>query len=128
MRYTLKLLLLVLLSTNVVGQNKFPLVTDYYKLELSFDFEEEIIKGSCEITIQNKSDETINQIPVLLYRLMKIDSVQTILNKKLPFSQNVTQFEDFKKLQTLILPRFESITDESMELSGSSDDVIIFVF
>lgn len=100
MRYTLQLLLLILLSTSVVGQDKFPLVTDYYKLDLAFDFEKEIIYGSSEITIRNNSDETVNQIPLLLYRLMKIESVQTLSNQKLPFSQNVTQFEDFKKLQT----------------------------
>ena len=100
MKYTIKLFLLILLSTNVFAQNKFSLVTDYYNLELFFDFKEELVNGSCEMKIQNLSSETVNQIPLLLYRLMRVESVQNMANEKLLFTQNVTQFEDFPKLQT----------------------------
>jgi hypothetical protein len=99
MRHIINFFLLILLSANLFAQNKFPLVTDYYHLKLSFDFKEELMKGSCEMKIENESDTTFIQIPVLLYRLMKVESVQNQANENLSFTQSVTQFEDFPKLQ-----------------------------
>ena len=99
MKYIINMLFLILLSTNVYTQNKFPLVIDHYNLELSFDYKEELMNGICELKILNLSDETVNQIPLLLYRLLSVESVQNKDSERLTFTQNVTQFEDFQKLQ-----------------------------
>lgn len=100
MRNKINFFLLILLSTNVFAQNKFSLVTDYYHLKLSFDFKEESMRGICEMKIENQSNDTMNQIPLLLYRLMKVESIKNQANEDLSFTQNVIQFEDFSKLQT----------------------------
>jgi hypothetical protein len=100
MKRTFTYVMLLLLSAGLLAQNPFPLVTDHYHLELSFDFPKESLKGRCQITILNQSDSAITQIPFLLYRLLKVNSVKNSDGDELNFTQSVVQFEDFTKLQT----------------------------
>lgn len=99
MKPTLTLALLLMLSAMLSAQNPFPLVTDHYHLELSFDYRNESLQGTCRMTILNKSDSVLTQIPLLLYRLMKVNTVKTDVGIELDFHQSVVQYEDFTKLQ-----------------------------
>lgn len=99
MKNAIKLILLVFLSTNVMSQDRIPLVTDHYHLKLSFDFANQTMQGSCAMTIINQSDATVKQVPVLLYRLLNVESVLSQEGRPLPFKQTVTRFEGFPKLQ-----------------------------
>ncbi len=98
MKNIIKLILLVFLSTNVMSQDRIPLVTDHYHLKLSFDFATQTMQGSCAMTIINQSDATVKQVPVLLYRLLNVESVLSQEGRPLPFKQTVTRFEGFPKL------------------------------
>jgi len=99
MNNAIKFILLVFLSTNVMSQDKIPLATDHYHLKLSFDFTKQTMQASCAMTIINQSDAIVKQVPVLLYRLLNVESVSNQEGKPLPFIQTVTQFEGFPKLQ-----------------------------
>ncbi len=90
---------LICLSTNLFAQNNFSLVVDYYDLELSFDFNNSTLQGINKMKIINTSNDTIKQIPILLYRLMKADAINDENGNSLTFSQKVEQFEDFPPLQ-----------------------------
>ncbi|MFO7810628.1 MAG: M1 family aminopeptidase, partial [Candidatus Delongbacteria bacterium] len=57
------------------------------------------LKGICTVTIENKSDKSIGKIPFLLYRLMKVTSIQNQHGNELDFNQNIVSFSDFEKLQ-----------------------------
>jgi hypothetical protein len=75
MKNAIRLILLVFLSTNVMSQDRIPLVTDHYHLKLSFDFANQTMQASCAMTIINQSDATVKQVPVILYRLLNVESV-----------------------------------------------------
>jgi hypothetical protein len=100
MNRTFTFLLLLMLSAGLFAQNHFPLVSDHYHLELSFDYRNETLQGHCRMTILNQSDSAITQIPLMLYRLMKVNSIKTDDGKKLNFHQSVVQYKDFPKLQS----------------------------
>lgn len=100
MRKYLVAVLLLVLSSSTMEAQKFPIVTNHYNLDLSFDFSRKSLDGLCQIEIENTSDSVINGIPFLLYRLMKIEYVKDSEEKNLPFRQLITEFEDFPLLQT----------------------------
>ncbi len=100
MRFKLTFALLLILSSGLTAQNPFPLVTDHYQLKLSFDYSNETLQGHCRMTILNQSDSVMTRIPLVLYRMMRVNAVTTQDGLALDFHQSVVQFEDFTKLQT----------------------------
>lgn len=105
MKEAITLIMLFTFSTLCFGQKtdfskeKYPLVINHYDLELSFDFKKEILNGICNLIIENKSDSSVAEIPFLLYRLMKVTSVQNQQGNDLNFIQSVVSFDDFEELQ-----------------------------
>ena len=99
MKPTLTLALLLMLSAMLSAQNPFPLVADHYHLELSPDYKTETLQGTCRMTILNKSDSVVTQIPLLLYRLMTVNAVKAEDGSALNFEQSVVQYEGSPKLQ-----------------------------
>jgi hypothetical protein len=100
MKQLLTFALLIILSVGLTAQSPFPLVTDHYHLELSFDYGNETLQGHTRMTILNQSDSAVKQIPLMLYRLMKINSIKSDDGKELNFHQSVVQYKDFPKLQS----------------------------
>jgi aminopeptidase N len=70
-----------------------------YKLNLNIDYKNEKLIGKCQITVLNPTDEPIQQIPILLYRLMKVKSVKDDQGINIPFRQRVLSFDDWEVLQ-----------------------------
>lgn len=99
MKHLAKFLLLILLNGNLLAQERFPLATQHYHLKLSFDFPNELLKGICQMSITNHADTAVSQLPLLLYRLMQVESVSDQQGKQLPFSQVITHYKEFPKLQ-----------------------------
>ncbi|TVQ07369.1 MAG: hypothetical protein EA361_18470 [Bacteroidetes bacterium] len=99
MKRTFTFAMLLILSAGLFAQNPYPLVTDHYHLEISFDYRNETLQGNCRMTILNQSDSAITQIPLILYRLMKVNTLKTDDGIELDFHQSVVQYEDFTKLQ-----------------------------
>jgi len=70
-----------------------------YKLDLTIDYENEKILGNCQLTVFNPSEQPIRQIPLTLYRLLKVTSVKDEQGADLSFTQQVLSFEDWEQLQ-----------------------------
>jgi len=70
-----------------------------YKLDLKVDYKSEKIFANCQLTVLNPSEQSIWQIPLTLYRLMKVTSVENEEEADLSFTQQVTSYEDWEKLQ-----------------------------
>jgi len=75
------------------------LKTVEYKLDLVLDYEKEKLLAECWMTVVNPSPDPIRQVPLFLYRLMKVESVKDEQGKELPFAQRIREFEDWEKLQ-----------------------------
>jgi len=105
MKRTIALSVLFFISTLCLGQKTdspqqdFPLVVNHYDLELSFNFQKGFLNGICDIKIENKSDSLVTEVPLLLYRLMKVSSVQNQQGEDVPFTQSVVSFNGFEVLQ-----------------------------
>ncbi len=119
MKTILAFCLLLLLWVNAAAGDSFPLSTGYVHLELSFDFTEGSMRGSCHMSINNHSDSQVSGIPLLLYRLMKVESVRDENGHKLPFSQKVVQMEGSPKQQV------NHIVVNEVLLGGETRSIVI---
>jgi len=98
---------LVVFSLTFTGQPKAQRFSDKtiilktvdYKLDLKIVYENEKILGSCQLTVFNPSEQPIYQIPLILYRLLKITSVKNEQGAALSFTQQVLSYEDWEQLQ-----------------------------
>jgi hypothetical protein len=70
-----------------------------YKLDLRVDFRTDKLYAACEITFANNTDQPIEQIPILLYRLLTVTSVENENDTSLQFSQNLVGISGWEKLQ-----------------------------
>ena len=70
-----------------------------YRLDLNIDYENEKIFSDCQLTVLNPSGQPINQIPLILYRLIKVKSVKDEKGANLSFTQQIVAYEDWEKLQ-----------------------------
>ncbi|MEW5900214.1 MAG: M1 family aminopeptidase [Acidobacteriota bacterium] len=75
------------------------LKTIRYDLNIKVDYEAEKIFGQCRMVIQNPGPSVFSTIPLLLYRLLKVASIADSRGETLPFTQEVTAFDDWEKLQ-----------------------------
>ncbi len=71
----------------------------YYDMNIRIDFHSEKLYADCKITIMNNTGKPVQEIPLMLYRLLRVTSVTDENNNELSFQQNVTTFNDFPKLQ-----------------------------
>jgi len=85
------------------SDTKLLLKTIDYKLDLKIDYDLEKLFGDCELTVLNPSNQPINQIPLLLYRLLTIKSVKDKNNIDIPFSQEVLSIAGWEKIQTNVI-------------------------
>jgi hypothetical protein len=73
--------------------------TTDYELNISIDYEKEMIFCQSQLQITNTCNEPVQEIPLLLYRLLSVSSITDGQNQPLPFTQTVTQFEDWGQMQ-----------------------------
>jgi len=105
MKEVITSIMLFTFSTLCFGQKtdfskeKYFMAINHYDLELSFDFKKEILNGICNVIIENKSDSSVTEIPFLLYRLMKVTSVQNQQGNDVNYIQSIVSFDDFEELQ-----------------------------
>jgi hypothetical protein len=74
-----------------------------YKLDVRIDYDAEKLNGKCEITLSNGTSQPMAQIPILLYRLLTVKSVENENNKPLPFTQKVISISGWEKIQVNFL-------------------------
>jgi aminopeptidase N len=102
------LLLLTSLCGSTQGDSAVLRVTPIrYDLTVRIDYEQQRVDGTARITLRNFSDTPVNDIPLLLYRLMGIRAA-AVNGSPAQWTQRVTSFSDFTKLQVtearIILP------------------------
>ena len=69
-----------------------------YDLAIEVDFEEPRIRGTGRLTVRNTSDHSVNHVPLLLYRMMKITDLTALDGNPLRFTQRIVPFEDWDQL------------------------------
>ncbi len=75
------------------------LKTTRYELDVKVDYKAEKIFGFCRLTVHNPTDKSISEIPLLLYRLLKVKAITDEKGTAVPYQQNVLSFEDWEQLQ-----------------------------
>ena len=75
------------------------LKTVRYDLDIKVDYEAEKIYGRSRLTIHNSGPSAFAAIPLVLYRLLRVESVRDGHGEALAFTQEVVAFDDFEKLQ-----------------------------
>jgi aminopeptidase N len=69
-----------------------------YDLTVRIDYEQQRLDGTVRITVRNFSDTSVSDVPLLLYRLMAIQSV-AVNDTAARWMQRVVAFSDFSQLQ-----------------------------
>ena len=70
-----------------------------YKLDLRIDYSDDKLYAGCELTILNDTDHPMEKIPVLLYRLLTVRSVENEDNITIPFTQKIVSISGWEKGQ-----------------------------
>lgn len=65
-----------------------------YVLDVAVDFGEARIDGRAVVTVANRSDGPVQDVPLLLYRLLRVESVADGAGRPLAFTQDVVAFDD----------------------------------
>jgi hypothetical protein len=65
-----------------------------YALEVAVDFGEARIDGRAVVTVMNRSGRPVEEVPLLLYRLLRVASAADGAGRPLTFTQDVVAFDD----------------------------------
>jgi len=87
------------LKRSVSSLNRELVRTTGYQLDVRIDYEHKKIEADCHLTVFNPFDYHVRQIPIVLYRLMKVTSVHDKQGHELSFNQQVVSYEDWEILQ-----------------------------
>lgn len=99
MKSLLFVLVFIVISVRVMGQEPYTVAPEHYGLDLTVDLNEKKLSGVCELRLTNVGAQPVDSISFLLYRLMKVTEVTDAKDAPLPYTQHVTEFRDFGKLQ-----------------------------
>jgi hypothetical protein len=75
------------------------LKTTRYELDVKVDYKAEKVFGSCRLTVHNPSEQSIDHIPLLLYRLLEVTGIADQQGRAIPYQQKILPFEDWPQLQ-----------------------------
>jgi hypothetical protein len=75
------------------------LKTVRYDLDIKVDYEAEKIFGRCRLTVHNSGSSAFTGVPLVLYRLLKVESIRGGRGEALSFTQEVVAFDDLEKMQ-----------------------------
>jgi hypothetical protein len=76
-----------------------PLRTVDVEIDLSVDYEEEVLRGRARLTLLNAADSAVSEVPLLLYRLMTFGAARDDAGQPLGIEQDVVVFDDWSALQ-----------------------------
>jgi len=78
---------------------KLDLTPTNYDLDVTVDYNRELIHATAAITVKNTSDSMVAEIPLILYRLMNVLNVTDKKGDPVHYNQQVLSYEDFGKKQ-----------------------------
>lgn len=90
--------LILFVSVGSSAQEANLAVTNY-DLHFQIFTPDERLQGEAKITLENRSATGVNEVPVLLYRLLDINSVTGPDGKPLPFQHSVVKLSDATNMQ-----------------------------
>ena len=70
-----------------------------YKLDLRIDYGTKKLSGHCELTILNKTNQSLENVPILLYRLLSVKNVENENRVALLFTQKVVSISGWEEIQ-----------------------------
>lgn len=111
------LVILIFISTTLfLNANILSLPsTIEYKLDIRIDYTANNLSAYCELLIENNTEQALKKVPILLYRLLSVNSVLDKNNKALTFSQNVVSISGWEKLQVNYI---EILLNDSLPIGG----------
>jgi hypothetical protein len=81
------------------SDKKLDLETLRYDLEVQVDYNAHKIYGRCRLTVHNPTDSPISEVPLLLFRLLKVTAIKGGQGAAIPYRQNILSFEDWEQIQ-----------------------------
>jgi len=92
----LAIILVITATISYAGETDVKhLITTNYALDIEIDYSQELVYGHCLMTIENSSDEEIETVPLLLYKLFNVLSVKDTLDNRLSYNQEVVPIVDW---------------------------------
>ena len=91
-----------------------------YDLDVHLDYTSKRLTATCILTVKNQTSATVQTIPLLLYRLMKISAIKDEKGSPLTYTQRVLQFEDWETYQANyieVTPARKLIKNDSCKLT-----------
>jgi aminopeptidase N len=70
-----------------------------YRLDVKIDYHAKKLYGTCEITFSNGTNSPMEHVPILLYRLLSVQSVENENHMDLPYTQNVVSISGWEQIQ-----------------------------
>jgi hypothetical protein len=92
------LLILALLQSSEPGERP-RLEPANYRLAVTLDFGQRTMQGTARLEVVNHDRRPANEVSLLLYRMLRVESVRDSQEHPLRFTQEVVGFEDFPRLQ-----------------------------
>lgn len=93
-------LVLLAMVSSVFSIDPMPMPTTLaYRLALKIDFDAQKMQGRCRITVSNETDQAMEKVPLLLYRLLSVSQVEDGQGAALPFSQKVVSISGWEQIQ-----------------------------
>lgn len=75
------------------------LKTTHYELDVKVDYKAEKVYGKCSLTVLNPTENAIQHLPLILYRLLKVTAMTDEQGAPIPYQQKILSFEDWEQLQ-----------------------------
>ena len=76
------------------ADQKIAFKTVRYDLDLKPDYDKGLLVAACRIEVKNVANDTARVVPLLLYKMMTVHSVQGANRQELPFTQRNVYFDD----------------------------------
>ncbi|MBX2990118.1 MAG: hypothetical protein KF749_03010 [Bacteroidetes bacterium] len=101
------LLIFLLLSTTPLchagtGENTSLTIT-HYTWDITLDYDTPLLSASCQMSVKNLSETEVVEIPILLYRLLRVTSVTGDHSVSLSFTQHIQPFEDWNTMHVNVV-------------------------
>ena len=99
-----RLVLLALFITIGMARAEFAdravtLKTTRYDLDWKLDFEKAMLTGACRIAVKNAANDDATIVPLLLYKMMTVHSVEGANRQELTFDQRNVFFDDVDSME-----------------------------
>ena len=98
-KIVLALIILLNISNLIMAADPPVIMPLFYDLDLTIDYENELLKGKCQLTVINKSTQPARMIPIQIYRLMQVTSIMDEREKPMDYIQTIRGYQGEPKLQ-----------------------------